>query len=98
MPAAVAADPPLLASPEELTRARAVVASASEHDHIGPRMRADADALLADGATLATARAVVGALLLFSPDLHTAHAELALKLIADTMSTASGFLLTREAL
>jgi hypothetical protein len=89
---AVAADPPLLASAEVLTRVRAVVDAAYEHHHIDDGDRLRQLALLRDGATLATARQVASDVVLCSPDLHTVCAELALELIGSTPPTRSGSL------
>ncbi|MEP7124705.1 MAG: hypothetical protein ABJE95_27500 [Byssovorax sp.] len=92
MPAVVPADPPLPASLEQLERARAAVEAALEHRHIEPADRLHQLSLLSKGATLAAVRAVMMDLVLWSPDLLTACAEMALELIRTTPATRSGSL------
>ena len=63
----VAADPPLLASWDQITRALSVASCAGQYDLIDYREHEALDAILVDGAPLTTVRAVVGDLLLLAP-------------------------------
>jgi hypothetical protein len=88
---ATAADPPLVASPEQITRALSVASCAGQYDLIDDREREALDALLVDGAPLATVRAVVGDLLLLAPH-DSALEHHATRYLKETPPTRGGVL------